>query len=70
MKYAARLEFCRCFDQGGLAPAMTFYVRACAPFQMVMQTDTRFILVRAREGPTSSGGGMTCIACTEVLVQG
>ena len=31
---------------------------ACSPFQMVMQEKTqRFILVRAREGPTSSAGG-------------
>ena len=32
--------------------------------------DTRFILVRAREGPTSSRGGVFVLSCTKVLVQG
>jgi hypothetical protein len=36
-----------------------------------MQEDTRFILVRAREGPTSSRGRMRLIlSCTYVLVVG
>ena len=57
------------FRPGGSSTGNEF-TRACALIQMVMQTDTRFILVRAKECPTSSGGGKTCIACTEVLVQG
>ena len=43
------------FPQGVTPTSKT---SACSPFQTVMQEKTqRFILVRAREGPTSSGGG-------------
>ena len=58
------------FSPRGVTP--TSKTSACSPFQMVMQEKTqRFILVRAREGPTSSGGGSVCIilhlsACTGV----
>jgi len=42
------------FSPRGVTP--TSETSACPPFQMVMQEKTqRFILVRAREGPTSSG---------------
>jgi len=44
------------FSPWGVTP--TSKTSACSPSQMVMQEKTqRLILVRAREGPTSSGGG-------------
>jgi len=47
---------CRCFPRGGSHQRVNLY--ACSLFQMVMQEKTqRFILVRVREGPTSSEGG-------------
>lgn len=36
----------------------------------VQEEHKRFILVRAEECPTSSGGEESCIICTEVLVLG
>jgi hypothetical protein len=51
------------FSPRGVTP--TSKTSACSPFQMVMQGKTqRFILVRAREGPTSSGGGEFVLSCT------
>jgi hypothetical protein len=36
----------------------------------VQEEHKRFILVRAKECPTSSGGGGLILSCTEVLVVG
>jgi len=56
-------EYCRCFPHGGSHQRENLY--ACFLSQMVMQKDTqRFILVRAREGPTSSGGREFVLFCT------
>jgi len=57
------------FSPRGVTP--TRKTSACSLFQMVMQEKTqRFILVRAREGPMSSGGGVFVLSCNEVLGQG
>jgi len=52
--------FVSVFSTQGVTP--TSKTSACSPFQRVMQEKTqRFILVRAREGPTSSGRESVCI---------
>jgi len=53
---------CRCFPHGGSHQRVNLY--ACSLSQMVMQEDRDFILVRAKEGPTSSGGGKFVLSCT------
>jgi len=51
------------FSPWGVTP--TSKTSACSPFQMVMHEKTqRFILVRARESPTSSGGEEFLLFCT------
>ena len=61
-------NICRCFPPGGSHQRVNLY--ACSLSQMVMQEGTKIYPVRAREGPTSSGGGKFVLSCTEVLVQG
>jgi hypothetical protein len=57
---------CRCSDQGGPKPTS----KCCVTLSwMVMQGEhTGFILVQAKEGPTSSGEERFVFPCTEVLV--
>jgi len=57
------------FSHGGSHQRVNLY--ACSLSQMVMQKDTQiFILVRAREGPTSSGGESSYYFAPKCLYRG
>jgi len=57
------------FSPRGVTP--TSKTSAWSPFQMVMQEKTqRFILVRAREGPTSNGGECLYYLAPKCLYRG